>query len=64
VNYHTLEDFRVEKQNALDELFTQVLAALGKEGSVTLEQVMPEGTKINALASPRSMKTQQLSSQL
>jgi transposase len=28
VNYHTLADFRVEKQQELDELFTQVLAAL------------------------------------
>jgi transposase len=26
VNYHTLADFRVEKQKELDELFTQVLA--------------------------------------
>ncbi len=33
VNYHTLADFRVEKQQELDELFTQVLAALSKEGS-------------------------------
>jgi hypothetical protein len=31
VNYHTLADFRVEKQKELDELFTQVLAALSKE---------------------------------
>ena len=31
VNYHTLADFRVEKQQELDELFTQVLAALCKE---------------------------------
>src|ERR1700682_3809420 len=33
VNYHTLADFRVEKQQELDELFTQVLAALSKEGA-------------------------------
>jgi hypothetical protein len=26
--HHTLADFRVEKQQELDELFTQVLAAL------------------------------------
>src|SRR5256884_4881750 len=31
VNYHTLADFRVGKQKELDELFTQVLAALSKE---------------------------------
>jgi transposase len=54
VNYHTLADFRVEKQQELDELFTQVLAALSKEGLITLEQVMQDGTKIKALASSRS----------
>lgn len=40
MNYHTLADFRVEKQQELDELFTQVLGALSKEGLITLEQVM------------------------
>src|ERR1700720_3351051 len=54
VNYHTLADFRVEKQKELDGLFTQVLAALSKEGLITLEQVMQDGTKIRALASTRS----------
>jgi len=54
VNYHTLADFRVEKQKELDELFTQVLAALSKEGLITLEQVMQDGTKIKAQASVRS----------
>src|ERR1700720_1744996 len=54
VNYHTLADFRVEKQQELDELFTQVLAALSQEGLITLEQVMQDGTKIRALASERN----------
>src|SRR5271169_311717 len=54
VNYHTLADFRVEKQQELDELFTQVLGALSKEGLLMLEQVMQDGTKIKALASSRS----------
>src|SRR5256885_5548415 len=54
VNYHTLADFRVEKQKELDELFTQVWAALSKEGLITLEQVMQDGTKIKALASTQS----------
>jgi transposase len=58
VNYHTLADFRVGKQNELDELFTQVLAALSKEGLITLEQVMQDGTKIKALASTRSFQRQ------
>ncbi len=59
VNYHTLADFRVEKQKELDELFTQVLAALSKEGLVTLEQVMQDGTKIEALASRRSYRREE-----
>jgi transposase len=37
VNYHTLADFRVERQKELDELFTQVLAALSNERLITLE---------------------------
>jgi transposase len=56
VNYHTLADFRVEKQKELDELFTQVLAALSKEGLIALEQVMQDGTKIRALASTGSFQ--------
>jgi len=49
----------VEKQQELDELFTQVLAALSKEGLITLEQVMQGGTKIKALASSRSYRQEQ-----
>ena len=37
-------------------MFTQVLAALSKEGLITLDQVMQDGTKIRALASPRSVQ--------
>jgi transposase len=59
VNYHTLADFRVEKQQELDELFTQVLAALSKEGLITLEEVMQDGTKIKALASSRSYRQEE-----
>lgn len=56
VNYHTLADFRVAKQQELDELFTQVLASLNKEGLITLKQVMQDGTKIRALASSQSFQ--------
>jgi len=44
----------MERQAELDELFAQVLAALSKEGLITLETVMQDGTKIKALASTRS----------
>src|SRR3989441_4018972 len=59
VNYHTLADFRVERQKELDELFTQVLAALSKERLITLEQVMQDGTKIKAQASVRSYRAEE-----
>src|SRR5450759_3290617 len=54
VNYHRLADFRVERQKELDELFTQVLAALSKEGLITLEQVMQDGPEYKSLTAPRS----------
>ena len=51
VNYHTLSDFRVEHKTALDELFVELLGMLEKEGLLSLEQVMQDGTKIQAKAS-------------
>ena len=53
MNYHTLADFRVESRKSWTSV-PQVLAALSKEGLITLEQVMQDGTKIKALASTRS----------
>jgi transposase len=50
VNYHSLSDFRVEHQAALDKLFTQVLGLLSAEGLVTLQRVMHDGTKVKACA--------------
>ena len=50
INYHTLADFRVEHQAALDGLFAQVLAILSSEGLITLEQVAHDGTKVKAAA--------------
>jgi hypothetical protein len=50
INHHTLSDFRVAHREALDELFTQVLALLHHEGLITLERVMQDGTKIRAWA--------------
>ena len=51
VNYHTLSDFRVKHQEALDELFTEVLGLLSCEGLISLERVMHDGTKVKACAS-------------
>jgi transposase len=50
INHHTLSDFRVDHQAALDDLFTQLLGVLSAAGLVTLEQVMHDGTKVRANA--------------
>jgi len=54
INHHTLSDFRIQYQEALDALFTQVLGVLSSEGLITLQRVMHDGTKIKALASDKS----------
>jgi transposase len=56
VNYHTLADFRVDHQAALDELLTQVLAVMMKEGLVTLTRVAQDGTRVRASAGADSFR--------
>jgi transposase len=56
VNHHSLSDFRVEHQGALDELFAQVLGVLSADGLITLQRVMHDGTKVRAQASGRSFR--------
>ena len=53
VNHHSLSDFRVAHQAALDELFAQVLGVLSAEGLITLEPVMHDGTIVKAQATSR-----------
>jgi transposase len=50
INHHTLSDFRVDHREALDHLFTQLLAMLQSSGLLSLERVMHDGTKIRAQA--------------
>jgi transposase len=59
VNYHTLADFRVDHQQALDQLFIEVLGVLSHQGLVTLKRVMHDGTKIKAAASDKSFRRKQ-----
>ena len=54
VNYHTLADFRVEHEKALDELFAKLLGVLSSEGLIHLENVVLDGTKVKASASGKS----------
>jgi len=56
VNYHTLADFRIGHQEALDQLFIEVLGVLSYEGLITLERVMHDGTKVKAYASSKSFR--------
>ena len=44
VNYHSLADFRVDHEKALDQLFAQLLGVLSSEGLIRLEHVVLEGT--------------------
>ena len=54
VNYHTLADFRIRHQEALNQLFIEVLGVLSHEGLITLQRVMHDGTKVKAYASDKS----------
>ena len=56
VNYHTLNDFRVGHEKALDDLFTQVLAVLTHKGVVTVKRISQDGTKVRASAGTGSFR--------
>jgi transposase len=59
VNYHTLADFRVEREAFLEQLLVQSIAALTAEGLVKLEQVAQDGKKIRASAGSSSFHRKQ-----
>jgi hypothetical protein len=54
VNAHTLTDFRVKHEAALQELFVQSLGVLSADGLISLQRVMQDGTKIRANAASDS----------
>ena len=54
VNAHTLTDFRVKHEAALDGLFVQSLGVLSADGLISLQRVMQDGTKIRANAAADS----------
>ena len=54
VNYHSLSDFRVAHGDALQELFTQLLAVMIKDGLVTLYRVAQDGMRVRASAGASS----------
>jgi transposase len=56
VNYHTLSDFRVQNGDVLDELLTQSVAVLMREGIVDLTRVAQDGMKVRASAGASSFR--------
>jgi transposase len=64
VNYHTLSDFRVEHENELEDLMAQILAALLREGLVTLDSVAQDGMRVRASAGAASFRQEETLLQL
>jgi len=56
VNHTTLSDFRKDHDQALEGIFSEQLAVLDQAGMVDLEQVMHDGTKIQAQGSGNSLR--------
>ena len=59
INYHTLNDFRVEHDAALDALFTSLLTALVDKGVISVECVSQDGTRVRASAGSSSFRSGQ-----
>jgi transposase len=64
VNHTLLSEFRLDSGEFLDRLLTSSLAALMKEGLITLDEVITDGTKVRAAASRSSMRRRQTLVQL
>jgi transposase len=58
VNHHTFSDFRVGHAAALDELFTQLIAALVDKGLVKVSRISHDGTRVRACAGAGSFRSE------
>ena len=63
-NHHSLSDFRVGHATALDELFTQLLAALVERDLVKVRRISQDGTRVRAAAGSSSFRRGQRLEQL
>lgn len=59
VNHTMLSEFRLDSGEFLDRLLTNSLTALMREGLITLDEVITDGTKVRAAASRSSMRRRQ-----
>lgn len=56
LSYHTLNDFRVDHAEALDELFTQVVMRLVQKDLVDVQRISQDGTRVRASAGGGSFR--------
>jgi transposase len=59
VNYHTLSDFRVKHEKALDGLMTDVLAMLMERKLVSIHRISQDGLRVRASAGKSSFRRQE-----
>lgn len=50
INHHTLSDFRVDHQSALEKMFVEVVGLMSAENLIEMKRVAQDGTKIRANA--------------
>lgn len=59
VNHHTLSDFRTDHAEALDDLFTLVLAMLIEKKLVSIKRISQDGLRVRASAGQGSFKREE-----
>jgi transposase len=59
VNYHLLSDFRTDHGEALDELFTQVIASLVDKGVVRVSRISQDGVRVRVGAGSSSFRREE-----
>ena len=59
MNHHTLSDFRVAHQAALDDLLTQSITALLHRGVITMARVAHDGTRVRGSAGAGSFRREE-----
>ena len=59
VNYHTLSDFRVDHEEALDGLMTEILAMLMEHKIVSVHRISQDGLRVRASAGKSSFRREE-----
>lgn len=59
VNYHTLSDFRVDHEEALDGLMTEILAMLMEHQIVSVHRIRQDGLRVRASAGKSSFRREE-----